>query len=92
MEPQCFLHNSTRQETIDNPQRWAAGQVNGQVIEGDQLGCVRIVMPYFKEYAHWNTSEAKETHRKQKNPDGCTIKICSTTPNGSEFHSQYPEG
>ena len=26
MEPQQFLHNSTRQETVDNPQIWAAGR------------------------------------------------------------------
>ena len=26
MDTQSFCHNSTRQETVDNPQRWAAGQ------------------------------------------------------------------
>ena len=26
MDTQAFRHNSTRQETVDNPPRWAAGQ------------------------------------------------------------------
>ena len=26
MDTQSFRHNSTRQEPVDNPQRWAAGQ------------------------------------------------------------------